>query len=118
MYRFGFASIPQHIWSRLTTAGYQTSTNDRYICWSYDSMNNLTKNKHNSRMMVNKGLTASQYESSGLSLGGGSTKSPLLDADDSKQMIKNLMSIQKYHGFDMFLTFTCNMKKHFRKKPI
>ena len=27
-YRFGFASLPQHIWSRLTTAGYQTSTND------------------------------------------------------------------------------------------
>ena len=116
--RFGFASIPQHIRARLTTAGYQTSTNDRYISWSYDSMTNLATNKHDTRMVVNRGLTASQDESSGLNLRGGGNESPLLDAVDSKQMIKNLMSSQKYHPFDMFLTFTCNMKEHFGTKPI
>ena len=61
-YRFGFASIPQHIWSSLTTSGYQTSTNDRYICWYYDSMTNLATNKRDTLMVVNKGITASQYE--------------------------------------------------------
>ena len=71
-YRFGFVSIPQHIWSRLTTAGYQTSTNDQYICWSYDSLTNLATNKHDTPMVVNKGLTSSQYESSGINLRGGS----------------------------------------------
>ena len=71
-YRFGFASIPQHIWSILTTEGYQTSTNDRYICWSYESMTNIATNKYDTRMVVNKGLTASQDESSELNLIGGS----------------------------------------------
>jgi hypothetical protein len=116
--QFGFASIPQHIRARLTSAGYQTSTNDRYISWCYDSMTNLATNKHDTRMVVNKGLTASQDESGGLNLRGGNNESPLLDAVDSKQMIKNLMSSQKYHPFDMFLTFTCNMKEHFGTKPI
>ena len=81
-YRFGFSSIPQHIWSRLTTAGYQTRTNDQYICWYYYSMNNLATNKHDTRMMVNKGLTEIQDDSSGLNLRRGSNKSPLLDAVD------------------------------------
>ena len=69
-------------------------------------------------MVVNQGLTASQDDSSGLNLRVGSNESTLLDAVDSKQTIKNLMSSQKYHCFDMFLTFTCNTKKHFGTKPI
>ena len=28
------------------------------------------------------------------------------------------MPSQKYHGFNMFLTFTCNMKKHVGTKPM
>ena len=79
---------------------------------------NLATNHHDTRMVVNKGLTASRNEYSGLSLRGGSDESPLLDSIDSKQMIKNSMASQKYHPFDFFLTFTCNMKKHFGTKPI
>ena len=69
-------------------------------------------------MVLNKGLTASKDESSGLNLRGGSNESPLLDSVDSKQMIKNLMSSQKYLPFNFFLTFTCNMRQHFGTKPI
>ena len=47
-------------------------------------MTNLDTNKHDTRMVVNKGLNTSQYESSGLNLIGGSNKSPLLDTVDSK----------------------------------
>ena len=117
-YRFGFASTPQHIRSRLNTAGYQTSTNDQYICWSYYSMKNIATNKHNTHMVFNKGLTASKDESGGIILIGGSNESPLLDAIDSIKMIRNLMPSYKYNGFDMFLTFTCNMKKHVGTIPL
>ena len=81
-------------------------------------MTNLATNKHDTQMVVNKGLTASQYESSGLNVRGGTKKSPLLYAVDSKQTIRNLIPRQRYHGFDMFLTLTCNMKKFFGTKPI
>ena len=33
-------------------------------------------------------------------------------------MIKNLMASQKYFPMDYFVTYTCNMKKHFGTKPI
>ena len=41
--KIGFATIPQYARSRLTASGYQTSTNDCYICWSYDMMTNLAQ---------------------------------------------------------------------------
>ena len=110
--KYGFATIPQHVRSRLTSAGYQTSTNDRYICWSYDMMTNLATNQHDTRMVVNRGLTASKNESSGLNLRGGGDESALLDGVDSKQMIKNLMASQKYFPMDYFVTYIYNMKKH------
>ena len=115
---FGFTTIPQHIRSRLSSPSYQTSTNSNYISWSYDTLVNLATNKHDSRMVVNKGLTASKDESSGLSLRGGNESSALLDSIDSKQMIKNLMASQKYFPFDFFLSYTCNQRLHFGTKPI
>ena len=90
----GFASIPQHIRTRFTSSGFQTSTNNRYISWLYDMMTNLATNNHDTRIVVGKGLTASKDESGGLTLRGGNKESPLLDSIDSKQVIKNLMAIQ------------------------
>lgn len=45
-------------------------------------------------MVVNKGLTAPNSESGGLSLRDGNKESALLDSIDSKQVIKNLMASQ------------------------
>ena len=65
-------------------------------------MVNLATNKHNSRIVVRRGLTACANESSGLKLRGGDDISHLLDSIDSKQMIKNLMTSQRYFPFDFF----------------
>ena len=116
--RFGFASIGDHVRSRLTASGYQTSTKDSYIAWCYDMISNEITNQNDTRMVVNKGLTASQDKKGNLQLRGGNQSSPLLDSVDSKQVIKELMSSQKYVPFTHFLTFTCNMKRHFGTKPI
>lgn len=40
--KHGFASIPQHIRSRITSPSIQTSTNNQYTAWSYDMMTNLS----------------------------------------------------------------------------
>ena len=36
----------------------------------------------------------------------------------SHMMVKNLCASQEYFQWDIFLTFTCNMRKHFGTKPI
>lgn len=48
----------------------------------------------------------------------GKGDSALLESIDSKAMVRNLCASQKWHPMDFFLTFTCNMKKHFGTKPI
>ena len=81
-------------------------------------ISNEVTNQNDTRMIINKGLTASRDKNGGLKLRGGNESSPLLDSVDSKQVIKELMSSQKYLPFTHFLTFTCNQKRHFGTKPI
>ena len=79
---------------------------------------NLVTNKHDTQMVLNKGADTSKDESLDLYIRGGNSNSPLLDSINSKQKIVILMSSQKHHPFDIFLTFTCNMKSHFGTKFI
>ena len=81
---FRFAPIPQHIHIRLTYAGSQTSTSNRYTYWSYYMITNLATNKHDTKMVFNKCFTSSRYDSGGLSLRGGGNESAPLDSVDSK----------------------------------
>ena len=48
----------------------------------------------------------------------GKDESNFLHSIDSRQMVKNLCTSQEYFEWDVFLTFTCNMRKHFGTKPI
>ena len=115
--RYGFQSIQQHVRSRLTSSSCATSTDSRYIAFYYDKLTNLSINHQDTRIVLNRGLTAAGDESGGLGL-RGKGDSALLESIDSKQMVKNLCSSQKYHKMDFFLTFTCNQKKHFGMSPL
>jgi hypothetical protein len=66
---------------------------------------------------MNRGLTASSDESSGLAV-RGKNDSALLESIDSKKMVRNLSTAQKYMKNDFFVTYTCNQKEHFGTKPI
>ena len=81
-------------------------------------VSNEVTNQNDTRMIINKGLTARRDEYGDLKLGGGNESSPLLDSVDSKHVIKELTSSQKYLPFTRFFTFTCNMKRYFGTKPI
>ena len=87
--KLGFAQVPEHTRIRITSPRYQSSTNYRYISWCYDMLTDLTTNKHNTQMVLNKGLTTSKESSLGLNHCGGNKSSPLLNSIDSKQMIKS-----------------------------
>ena len=59
-------------------------------------ISNEVTNQNDTRMIINKGLTASRDKNGGLKLRGGNESSPLLDSVDSKQVINKLISSQKY----------------------
>ena len=81
-------------------------------------LTNIATSNHDTKMVVSKGLTASTTECGGLLLRGGNKESPFLNSIYSKQMIKNVITSHRCFPFDLFLSFTCNMKLHFGTNPI
>ena len=116
--QFGFASLKDHMVSRLTCPFSTTSTNPTFLPYAYDALTNLSINQSDQRLILNRGLSADPDSPSGLSLNRASDTSTLYTATDSRKMVKNLSASQKYHPMDLFLTFTCNQKKHFGVRRI
>ena len=118
--KYGFQSLPQHIRSRLSSCSFSTGTDPRYISFSYDTMTNLSVNHNDARIVLHRGLTVDDESDIGIGVRGKkSGDSAILESIDSKQMVKNLSSSEKYIGkFDMFITLTCNMKQHFGTKIV
>ena len=113
---FGFASIPEHVRSRLSNPSMNTSTDFHYTSFCYDKLSNLAANHEDTRIVIRRGLTVD--ENSGELGLRGSGDSSMLESFDSKAMVRNLCASQQYHAMTHFLTFTCNMKKHFGTKVI
>ena len=83
MSTFGFTDIPQHVRSRLTSAGYNTSSDSMYITFAYDMLTNLAATHKDTRLVMQRGLTVQDVNSTGLSL-RGKEDSVLMESLDSK----------------------------------
>ena len=115
--RFGFESIPLHVRSRLSSPSATTSTDVNYTSFCYDMLTNLSANYQDTRLVLRRGLTVGDDKTGGLGLRGQGDSS-MLESFDSKAMVRNLCASQSYHNMSHFLTFTCNMKRHFGTKQI
>ena len=113
----GFASVQQHIRSRLTAPFCATSSDPRYISHCYDLMTNLAASQSDTRLIINRGITVGNDSNGNLQV-RGSKDSSLLGSVDSKQMVKNLCTSQKFLSWSYFLTYTANQDRHFGLKPI
>ena len=113
----GFASIQQHIRTRLTCPANAMKSDPRYITHCYDVMANMAASQSDTRMVINRGLTTSKDKYGNLGV-RSTNDSSLLGTVDSKQMVKNLCTSQKYIKWDYFLTFTANQSCHFGLKKI
>ena len=116
--QYGFQSLPQHLRSRLTNSGSTSSTDPHYITHCYDMLTNLSATHLDTRIAMNRGLTAGSDTLGGLGVRGGndSAGSALLGSIDSNQMVKNLCASQQLHPSSFFCTFTCAQARHFGTK--
>lgn len=110
--KMGFASIKDHLKTRLTSCSSSTSTNPRYIAWAYDHVVNIMANHCDTRIILNRGLTVDDNSMSGLTI-RGKDDNKLLESFESKQWVRNLCAGMAYHHDDYFATLTCNQKQHF-----
>ncbi len=117
---YGFQSLPQHVRTRLTTAFCTTSTDPHYISHDYDMMTNMSATHLDTRIAMNRGLTAGPDTLSGLGVKGGNDSSgaALLGSIDSNEMVRNLCASQRSHPFSFFCTFTCAQARHFGTKNV
>ena len=114
--KFGFESIPKHVRSRITNPSMTTSTDYHYTSFCYDMLTNQAANHEDTRVVLCRGFTVDDKKD-GLALRSRGD-SAMLESFDSKKMVRNLCASQRYHVMTHFLTFTCNMRKHFGTKPI
>ena len=113
----GFASIQEHIRTRLTFPSAATSTDPNYIAHCYDMMVNLSATHGDTRVILNRGLTVGEDKVGGLGMRG--TKDSALEGTiDSSYICKGLCASQKYIKWSHFATYTDNQKKHFGTAPI
>lgn len=96
--RHRFASMKSHVRCRLRLPGSSTSTNPSYISFMYDILVNLTLNREDSRIILNRGLMASTNET-GLQV-RSRDDNLLSDCVDNKQTVRNLCASQSYHKMD------------------
>ena len=118
IHKEGFATVQQHVRTRLTCPSCATNSDPRYITHCYDIMANLAASQNDTRLVINRGLTVAKDKYGNLGVRGGSGDSSLLGSVDSKQMVKNLCSSQKKTSWSFFLTFTANQSRHPGLKPL
>ena len=117
MSKEGFAPIQQHVRTRLTSPSNAMNSDPRYISHCYDVMANMAATHNDTRLVINRGLTVGEDKYGSLEVRGNSD-STILGSVDSKQMVKNLCTSQKYIKWSYFLTYTSNHKRHFGTKTI
>ena len=91
----GFATLQQHVRTKLICSSCAPNSDPRYIINCYDIMLNLASSQNDTRLVINRSLTVAKDKYVNLGVRGGSGDSSLLGSVDSEKMIKNLCSSQK-----------------------
>ena len=111
----GFIYIKQHIHTRLTSTSNAMGSDPRYICHCYYTMENLSASCNDTQLVINHSLTVSEYKH--VNLGDRrSGYSSILGYIDSKHMVKNICTSQKYLSWSYFLNFYSKPKQTFWNK--
>ena len=76
-------------------------SNPRYICHCFDIMENLAACRNYTRLVINRDLTVGDNKHDNLGV-RGSRYYYILGSIDSKQMVKNICTSQKYISWSYF----------------
>jgi hypothetical protein len=111
----GFATMQSHVRCRVTNSSLLTSTDERYLCYAFDSLVNLQCRGQDTRVILHRGLTSSK---DGPRAAGGDE--PIFDTDsvDSRPIVNKLASAVRDKQATYFYTHTANQKDHFGLRRI
>ena len=114
--QLGFASVTDHLWTRLANGSLQTSSNINYASFAFDIKMNQELNKsHSNYIVFKRGFEDQLGDDDGLQLPSTSIK---WDGLDSSKRVQEVAAACAEKSPDYFLTMTCNMSKHFGMQPL
>ena len=97
----GFSSVQKHIITKLTSTSNSMGSDPIYICHCYDIMVNLAAPRNDTILVINRGLNFIEDEHDNLGV-RGIEDSSILGPVDSKQMVENICTPQKYISWSYF----------------
>ena len=108
---YGFTSTLTQARIHMTNPSSTTSTDPNHMCFYFDQLGNLSLNHIHSRDIFERGFVVDNNSYCGMSV-RDKGKTELAGSIDSRQMVQNLSSSQKYIKYTWFLTFTANQSEH------
>ena len=110
-----FSSIQQQIGTRLNSSSNAMVYAPIYIFNCYHIMANLDASSNDTILVINRGLTVSEYKHGNLGI-IGSGDSSILGSVYSKQLVKNIDASQKYISCYYFKNLYSKSNQTFRNK--
>ena len=111
--KLNIASLEDHAKNRVMSTSLLTSSDDRYLCYSFDSIINLSCRNKDTRVILSRGCDP---EISGIGIKGNSLKAIdafKTDAVDSRPVVHKLAAAIGDHDAQYFATFSVNQLDHF-----
>ena len=108
---YGFASVLDHARMHMTNPSSTTSTDPNFMCLYFDILGNMVMSKCHSRDIFERGFVVDNKSAYGMSV-REQNHTKLSGSVDSRRMVMNLASSQKYIKYTWFLTFTANQSEH------
>ena len=114
--QLGFASVSDHLWSRLTNGALLTSSNLSYASLAFDLKMNAELNKNHSTYIVFKrGFEDHLGDDDALRMPNTAIK---WDGLESSKRVQEVAAACAEKEPDYFLTLTCSMSTHFGMKSL
>eukprot|EP00984_Skeletonema_dohrnii_P023809 scaffold12895_cov164-Skeletonema_dohrnii-CCMP3373.AAC.6 len=115
-YHLGFATIEDHLRSRITNQSSTIATDPSYVNFSYDVMMNQALGKSDSRTLAYRGLRVSENGNQ-LSPREEDSNDDIFDDQmkgdvDGHRNVRNLCASMKYIQWSHFYTITLNHRDH------
>ena len=105
--------IEKQTLSRVMNTALLTSTDDRYLCYAFDTMVNLSCRKNDTRVILHRGFGATA-EGVGIKGNNDDTKSVFnTDSVDSRPVVNKLSAAFADSDAQYFATFSVNQLDHF-----
>ena len=106
----GYATLENHLKTRLMDSSLLTSSDPRYIQFAFDTLFNLQLREHDSRVILNRGwgAAAKDYQQSQKVC----DTSISFDQSDSRKNVNELSAALREQPATYFFTYTCSQSTH------